>query len=299
MYVDWEAPAGPARKPTVVFVHGGGGQSLDWRYTVDGRPGWSDVFVAAGHPVYLVDRPGHGRSRGIAHDGPVGDVPSDDQAAFLFAGGPDAADQTQWTWPRDGRSDEVRSLTASSAGLARDIAGAERREADRLIGLLDRIGPAVLVTHSLGACCGWVAAAERPALVRAVVALEPVGPPFGAIPGVGELTWGLTATPLPHDPTPTGPASLRATPERYPAPGLAGCPIAIVASSASPLRATAAPAAEFLRSLGARAEVVDLADHGFHGNGHALMREANSDAVAAFVSEWIVAAMSVEPVREV
>ena len=39
--------------------------------------------------------------------------------------------------------------------------------------LLDRIGPAVLMTHSQSGTFGWLLADSRPALVKAVVALAP------------------------------------------------------------------------------------------------------------------------------
>ena len=46
----------------VVLVHGGGGQGTDWMGTPDGRPGWFQYLVQEGYKVYVVDRPGHGRS---------------------------------------------------------------------------------------------------------------------------------------------------------------------------------------------------------------------------------------------
>jgi pimeloyl-ACP methyl ester carboxylesterase len=52
---------------------------------------------------------------------------------------------------------------------------AQAHEAMRIgaIGLLDRIGPSVLLTHSMGGGFGWLAASERREKVRAIVAVEP------------------------------------------------------------------------------------------------------------------------------
>ena len=61
-----------------------------------------------------------------------------------------------------------------------DLRVAHELERHAGAGLLDRAGPAVLITHSAGAPGGRLMADERPELVRAVVALEPSGPPFGA-----------------------------------------------------------------------------------------------------------------------
>ena len=46
----------------IVIVHGGGGQGLDWLARPDGGPGWVTYLLQEGYRVYLVDRPGHGRS---------------------------------------------------------------------------------------------------------------------------------------------------------------------------------------------------------------------------------------------
>ena len=44
--------------------------------------------------------------------------------------------------------------------------------------LLDRIGPAIMFTHSQAGPFGWLLADARPKLVRGIVAVEPSGPPF-------------------------------------------------------------------------------------------------------------------------
>ena len=62
MYVEYMIPARVRHPFPVVLVHGGGGQGTDWMGTPDGRPGWFHYLVAEGFKVYVVDRPGHGRS---------------------------------------------------------------------------------------------------------------------------------------------------------------------------------------------------------------------------------------------
>ena len=73
--------------------------------------------------------------------------------------------------------------------------------------LLDRIGPAVLITHSQGGVHGWTWADARPELVKAIVAIEPSGPPFQSTvvrAGAGEVKkWGICDVPLVCEP-PTG-----------------------------------------------------------------------------------------------
>lgn len=288
MHVEWEAPVEGARRPTLVLVHGGGGQALDWRVTADGRPGWVDTLVRAGHAVYIVDRPGHGRSRGAA-TGKTREPAPASTASFIFATA--TPGHIQWPWASDPTADEVRQIAAGAAGLPEDLAAAQRLEADRLGALLRRIGPVVLVTHSLGACSGWIAAAENPIAVQAIVALEPAGPPFAQIPGVGDLTWGISAAELPFEP-PAVADDVQTDTGRFCVSGLGGIPIGIISAPESPLRAAAEPVVRFLQDVGADAREISLADHGILGNGHGMMLEANSDQVAGFVSDWIAGSVS-------
>jgi len=62
MYVESWIPAQVKHPYPIVLVHGGGGQGLDWMGTPDGRPGWATYLAQEGYRVYVVDRPGHGRS---------------------------------------------------------------------------------------------------------------------------------------------------------------------------------------------------------------------------------------------
>ncbi len=50
----YQIPAGASAAP-VVFLHGYGQSRLGWMGTPDGRPGWSEFFLRAGHPIFLVD----------------------------------------------------------------------------------------------------------------------------------------------------------------------------------------------------------------------------------------------------
>ena len=62
MYVEYMIPTVVRHPFPIVLVHGGGGQGTDWMGTPDGRPGWFQYLVQEGFKVYVVDRPGHGRS---------------------------------------------------------------------------------------------------------------------------------------------------------------------------------------------------------------------------------------------
>jgi pimeloyl-ACP methyl ester carboxylesterase len=62
MYVRYMVPqSGDANVP-VVMVHGATLTGKSWETTPDGRMGWDEYFVRKGHPVYVPDQVGRGRS---------------------------------------------------------------------------------------------------------------------------------------------------------------------------------------------------------------------------------------------
>src|SRR5207253_9675516 len=82
---------------------------------------------------------------------------------------------------------------------------------DGVVALLDKIGPAIVMTHSQSGAFGWPVADLRPDLVKAIIALEPSGPPFFDIENIGApnwfrnaatsyRVWGPTAAPLTYSP---------------------------------------------------------------------------------------------------
>src|SRR6187455_3462299 len=61
MYVHYRVPAAAKGVP-VVMVHGSNHTGVTYETTPDGREGWATYFVRQGHPVYVVDHAGRGRS---------------------------------------------------------------------------------------------------------------------------------------------------------------------------------------------------------------------------------------------
>ena len=62
MYVRYMVPQGADGNPPVVMVHGATLTGKSWETTPDGRMGWDEYFVRRGHPVYVPDQVGRGRS---------------------------------------------------------------------------------------------------------------------------------------------------------------------------------------------------------------------------------------------
>ena len=144
LFVQYLLPARRRHEHPIVFIHGGGGQGTDWLETPDGRDGWVDYFVADGWDVYVVDRPGHGRSQSNASCG-NGMVRVGNSATIS-----QLSTSAPTVWPGGAptpTNDAVVGWTASSttAPYCGDALAAEKISA-----LLDEIGPAVLLAHSAG-----------------------------------------------------------------------------------------------------------------------------------------------------
>ena len=289
MFVEWEAPEQIAHPYPAVLVHGGGGQGTDWMSTPDGRAGWARLLVEAGYAVYVVDRVGHGRSP-FHPDvlGPMGGPFPYEAGRMLFAHDDVASAQSAWTWDREPGGAEFDQLMAGMAPLPADLARSQQLDADRLAKVLDRIGPAILITHSAGGPVGWLTTDARPALVAAVVAVEPMGPAFAEFPGVGALSWGLTAAPITTEPSYGSAGEARAAgADALALPALKGKPVALVTGGASGFADFREQIVEVLERSGAHADRLHLPDRGIEGNGHGLIFEANSEEILGAVLAWL------------
>ncbi|WP_461173368.1 alpha/beta fold hydrolase [Arthrobacter sp. Z1-9] len=291
LFVEWESPEEVTQPFPLILIHGGGGQGTDWLATPDGRPGWASEFVKAGFAVYVIDRPGHGRSP--HHPDVLGPAappfPFEAAQAYFAPTGPQAVGHTQWPWGRELEDPEMAQVYSGMGFFMTDLAESQELDGARLASLLDLTGPAVLVSHSAGAPGGWMAANKRPDLVRAIVSVEPMGPPFAEFPGLGPISYGLTYAALRTEPPLDSPTELQENPSAYQVPGLTGTPIQIVTGGASPTAPGGPDTVKFLAALGADAELMHLPDHGIEGNGHGLIFEMNSSETAQLVINWIQA----------
>ena len=288
MYVSWEAPETVTQADPVVLVHGGAIQGTEWMDTPDRRPGWAQRLVEAGFAVFVVDRPTQGRSPFHPDvNGPMGPAFDYEEGRTVFFPTDWRDTHTQWPFDLDDEA-SMDAFIAPFGPLPADLGESQRMDADRLADLLDRIGPAVIVTHSASGSDGWLVADRRPELVTAIVTVEPMGPAFATIPNIGTLSWGLAAAPLTYDPPLTTPEQVRAAdPAVLRIPALAGIPVAVVTGGASPVGLNGPAIVDSLRVAGADAEHLHLPDHGVAGNGHGLIYERNSDQALAPVLDWL------------
>lgn len=184
---------------------------------------------------------------------------------------------------------------ASTVPTLADHSLEQRLMRDAGAALLDRIGPAILIAHSQGGTHGLVLADARPQSVKALIAVEPSGPPFGstiAKDGVGKA-WGVADTPLAYDPEPDptdgGSPLLREihktadgktfTLQQEPArtlKNLASVAILVVTGEASSHAGYDDFTVEFLRQAGVAVTHMRLEEEGIRGNGHLMFLEKNN-----------------------
>jgi pimeloyl-ACP methyl ester carboxylesterase len=86
MYVRYMVPQGGDGNVSVVMVHGATLTGKSWETTPDGRMGWDEYFVRKGHPVYVPDQVGRGRSgfnQAIFNNARAGSAPANSLPRWL------------------------------------------------------------------------------------------------------------------------------------------------------------------------------------------------------------------------
>ena len=319
IYVEVLVPKQVTRPYPLVLIHGAAQTATNWTGTPDGRQGWADWLVDQGYIVYLIDQPARGRSPWHASDGALKPF-SATQIATRFTATevlgtwPQAKLHTQWPsdHPNKGRPGDpvFDAFYATQVEYIPDAVTAQTMNRDAGAALLDRVGPAIVLTHSQSGPFGWLIGDARPDKVKAIVALEPSGPPFHeAVFSTDKArAWGPTDVALTYDP-PAKDASELAIEQQAEAdrPELAACwqqkgparklarlqgiPVMIVTSEASYHAVYDHCTAKYLAQAGVPNTFVRLPDKGIRGNGHMVMIERNSLEIAKVVDDWIVASV--------
>jgi pimeloyl-ACP methyl ester carboxylesterase len=306
MYVEYQIPVQRKHPYPIVLVHGGGGQGTDWMGTPDGRRGWSSYLIEEGYAVYIVDRPGHGRSP--FHPDISGPFPQhaalleDISSRFtpMAAKAPNASvyvkRHNQWPGTGEVGTPELTQLVAAEGGSYGPNAHALWRENGAK--LLDKIGPAIIMTHSAGGPFGWLVAEIRPNLVKAIVVIEGGGRPFE-----GDNKWGLTDVPMAYDPPVSDPSLIKTKKETSFETGVApyilqqeparklknlgNIPMALVTAEASFASPGSPGTVAYLDQAGCHAEELRLVSRKVRGNGHMMMVEKNNREVLQTILKWI------------
>lgn len=180
--------------------------------------------------------------------------------------------------------------------------------------LLDRIGkPVILFGHSQGTLMPLLIADARPKLAKAIILIEPTGPPFqeAVFGSSAARPYGLTDIPLTYSPAVTNPVT-DLVKQNYPPPiantdnstvpcvlqaetpaprqlsNLAPLPVLVVTGEASYHAPYDYCTVEFLKQAGvAKTKHLELATVNVKGNGHMMFLEKNSDVVWEHIQRWV------------
>jgi pimeloyl-ACP methyl ester carboxylesterase len=182
MYVHFRIPSKRTGVP-IVLVHGSQATGASWETTPDGREGWATWFTRQGHPVYVVDHAGRGRSGfNPTPVNAVRDGGADPKGLpTLFLGPLDRAWQNYRFGPKypEPFPNLQFPLSAIDQYTAQLVPNTEttlkdggRTTINALAALLDKIGPAVIVVHSQSGDYGMGVVTERPKLVKALISIE-------------------------------------------------------------------------------------------------------------------------------
>jgi pimeloyl-ACP methyl ester carboxylesterase len=334
-FVEYQIPQRQIHPYPIVMIHGGSQTGTGWISTPDGRDGWAIYLLRHGYAVYVVDQVARGRSAYIVDVYGASRTQTREYAMQRFSTSerynlwPQAKFHTQWPGNAQPGDPVFDNYFASNVPSMDNREMQSKMNVDALAALLDRIGPSIVLVHSQSGQYGWPLAQARPALVKAIVAAEPSGPPVHdvVVPGAARFgvdfanatavagteifrddprlkRYGLSDIPMIYAPavTPQSPLAF-VQQDKAEAPDLVKCwrqreparklvavgdrPILYLATEASFYAPYNHCTVGYLKQAGVEVSFVKLADIGLRGNGHMMMMEKNSDAIAQVIIEWL------------
>jgi hypothetical protein len=178
-YVFYQVPVN-ARKYPLILWHGIGQFSKTWETTPDGREGYQNIFLRRRFSTYVLDQPRRGNAGRSMAEATIKPVPDEQNWFGVFRIGvwPDYFPGVQFSRDPGALDQYFRQITPNIGPIDLEVttdAGAR---------LLEKTGPAILVTHSHAGGMGWMTATKSPN-VRGIVSYEPGSNfpfPVGSVP---------------------------------------------------------------------------------------------------------------------
>jgi hypothetical protein len=186
-YVFYQIPEKERKYPLVMW-HGIGQFSKTWETTPDGREGYQNIFLRRRYGVYILDQPRRGDAGRSTVAGTIEPTPDEQQWFGTFRLGiwPKFFDGVQFARDTNTLNQYFRSMTPNIGPIDINVT------TDAASALFNKIGPAILVTHSHSGGMGWVTAVKNQN-VKAIVSYEPGSGflfPEGEIPAPIESSGG-------------------------------------------------------------------------------------------------------------
>jgi pimeloyl-ACP methyl ester carboxylesterase len=273
MYVHYRIPAAKRGVP-IVMVHGSQHTGMTYETTPDGREGWATWFVRQGHPVYVVDHAGRGRSGfnptpvNAVRDGgadpkglPTLFVGPIDRAWANFRFGPKhPVPFPNLQFPLEALDQYLAQLVPNSEAT---LKGGGANTVNALAALLDKIGPAIIMVHSQSGDYGMAVVRARSNLVKGLVSVEggcdtlkpdEAARHFAKVPFIS--VWGDNSV------------------------GAWGV-------NGDKRRNDCVAAVKLISGAGGNGTFLLLPEHGIPGNSHMMMMDRNNLQVAGVIRKWI------------
>lgn len=288
-YVQYQIPKSAKKYPLVLW-HGGGQFSKTWESTPDGRDGYQNIFLRRSFSTYIIDQPHRGRAGRSTTSGTINAVPgpgpTGEQGIFIrFRIGlwPNYFPGVQFSRNPEALNQWWRQQTPDTAPANNDVV------TDPAAALFNKIGPAVLVTHSASGILGWITGTKTNN-VRGIASYEPVGWVFpeGAVPApIPTLGGNISGNAIPV-------ADFKKL-TKFPIQVIWGDFIpAIDQPNPTPgidiWRGRLEMSRKFVQAIndaGGNAELLHLPDVGVRGNTHFPMSDLNNVKIADLLSSWL------------
>lgn len=281
MYVRFMVPQGGDGNVPVVMVHGATLTGKSYETTPDGRMGWDEYFVRRGHPVYVPDQVGRGRSgfnQARFNDARTGAAPATSLPSLLRF-----SDEVSWPNFRFGSAPNAPYPNSqfpvaavgelSKQGVPDPSFGGVPTPNPTLKALSDLAGQlngAVLMGHSQSGPFPLAAALLDPKAPKGLVLVEP-----GSCPG--NYTDEQIKT-LATIPTLVVFGDFRDTPT-----GIGDSTVHFWQRSFMSCQALIGR----LKAAGGQAEMLDPSRPALRGSSHMIMQDRNHLQVADFILQWI------------
>jgi hypothetical protein len=272
--------------------HGGGQFSKTWETTPDGRDGFQNIFLRRDFSTYILDQPHRGRAGRSTTNGTITAVPgpgaTGEQGIFIrFRLGiwPNYFPNVQFSHDSEALNQWWRQQTPDTASTSNAVA------ADAVAALFNKIGPAVLITHSASGVLGWITASKSDN-VKAVYAYEPVQQVFpeGQVPApvesgpLGPIT-GLSIPPADFMKLTKIPIEI-IWGDNFPIPGQAPSTYPDIEIWQGRML-MAQKFVDLINSNGGHAHLTHLPSIGIRGNTHFAMSDLNNVQIADLLSKWL------------
>ncbi len=279
MYVRYMVPQGADGNVPIVMVHGATLTGKSWETTPDGRMGWDEYFVRKGHPVYVPDQVGRGRSgfnQAVFNNVRAGSAPGATLPRWLRF-----SDEVVWPNFRFGSkpgapyADSQFPVTAVDELAKQGVPDVSfggvptpNPTHKALSDLASQVNAAVLMGHSQSGAFPLAAALLNPAVAKGLVLVEP-----GRCPATYTDEQIKTLATLPilvvfgdHRDTPTGIGTQNSWQISF--------------DSCQTLIGR-------LKAAGGQAQMFNPPDRGIRGNSHMIMQDRNNLQIADVILQWI------------